>query len=308
MHLFIEKLANHPAPILITGETGTGKSVTAKNIFECGHVYHEKFLTLNLATVSENLIESELFGHKKGSFTGASNDKKGYLETVGTGVLFLDEIGELSLSSQKKLLAVLEERMFVPVGETTPRVFKGKIIAATNRDLKQLVEKGEFREDLLYRLMVFTIHKQPLRKVKDFPGEVRKVLRNMGEKRGMPDNLLDVLQKHHWAGNYRELKNCLEYMQVASGEGEFKMEHLPKWFSHKQEKENSSQAGQYTLNYYETFERFEKNYLEYALKELNGEINRSAKRLGISKVSLITKIRKYGIDINKIKFQAYQAA
>ena len=153
----LQKLINISSPLLITGETGTGKSVLAKKIFSEAKIHREKFLTVHLASLKEDLIESELFGYKKGAFTGALECKNGYLKDVGNGTLFLDEIAELSLDAQKKLLYVLEEKKFTPLGSTSAIDFRGRIIMATNRNLEQMVKEGLFREDLYYRITVFKL-------------------------------------------------------------------------------------------------------------------------------------------------------
>lgn len=172
------KYLNIKAPLLITGETGTGKSYLARELFNQSSICKEKFLTVHLASLKEDLIESELFGHKKGAFTGALENKAGYLFEVGTGTLFLDEIGELSLEAQKKLLYLMEEKKFTPVGSNSALDFRGRIIMATNQDLKQLVSERRFREDLFYRISTFHLQLKTLR---DDPEVMLKTIQNILE-------------------------------------------------------------------------------------------------------------------------------
>ena len=167
MSFHYKKIINLSAPLLITGETGTGKSKAAKEIYNQSIIFKEKYLTVHLASLKDDLLESELFGHKRGAFTGAVESKNGYLRDVGRGTLFLDEIGELSLDSQKKLLYLLEEKKFTALGSTEAVDFNGRIIMATNKNLKEMVQNGLFREDLYYRISIFELKLPSLRSDKN---------------------------------------------------------------------------------------------------------------------------------------------
>ena len=222
---FYQKIINLSAPLLITGETGTGKSVIAKKIFNQSTIHREKFLTVHLASLKDDLIESELFGYRKGAFTGAIENKKGYLKEVGMGTLFLDEIGELSLDSQKKLLYLLEEKKFTPIGSTVSEDFTGRIIMATNQNLELLVKKQSFREDLYYRISTFKLE---LPSITNNPILLRKAiillfseLKSIHKKCycRLPNELLDYLVSLEWRGNFRELRNALEYAIIMNDNG-----------------------------------------------------------------------------------------
>ncbi|MBY0413429.1 MAG: sigma 54-interacting transcriptional regulator [Bdellovibrionales bacterium] len=307
------KFINLKSPILITGETGTGKSYLAKEIFEASLIFKEKFLTVHLASLKEDLLESELFGHQKGSFTGAIEAKNGYLRDVGKGTLFLDEIGELSLESQKKLLYLLEEKKFSPVGSTFAYPFLGRIIMATNKDLKALVQRGEFRADLYYRITVFELKLQSLRQD---PELVRKSIFEIFNKLKMEHNkpfsvlsesALDYLLKEKWTGNFRELKNTLEYALVMGEERKIKESDFPQ----RKDAEDlftpaslSSILVDFPCDFNQSLEIFEKMYLEMVLEENAGKVNETARKLKMSKTTLIQKAKKYQINTLKMRSDA----
>lgn len=309
-----KKLLNVSSPILITGATGTGKSKMARRIFELSSIHQDKFLTLHLASLKEELFESELFGHKKGAFTGAVENKNGYLTDTGKGTLFLDEIGELSLEAQKKLLYLLEEKKYTPVGSTVAHSFDGRLIMATNKDLKKMVEAGTFREDLYFRLNVFLLELAPLASNRE--KLQREIEKNFGimkhnfqrESLAMSDELFHILLSAPWKGNYRELKNCLEYIVVMSEKPLAEKDCLPPWFVaektlstvHSKEGFISHFPGDFT----EALEIFESWYLLAQLKKHEGKINETARLLGISKTTLISKAKKYGIDTLTLRAEA----
>ena len=291
------------SPVLLEGETGTGKSILAKKIHDISHNSKKKYIHLNPTSLRDDLIESELFGHTKGSFTGALWDKKGFFETIGEGTLFLDEIGDLSLESQKKLLMVLEEKVFYPVGSCKEKKFLGRIITATNRNLKKLVKEGTFRKDLYFRLNVFS-HRLPSlredkRKLKslwnfyfdryrkEFHKEHLKVTRQM----------MIFIDTHDWPGNIRELKNLAEYVVCVSRE-KVHTDCLPPWIIHDQNEE-SQPVEMWT--YEKAKNNFEKKFLLKALSFNKGNVTLTAKKIKIGKATLIGKNKKYGIDPLKIK-------
>lgn len=312
----IEKFLNISSPILITGETGTGKSFIAKEIFERSSINKEKFLTVHLASLKEDLLESELFGHVKGAFTGASENKQGYLKDVGAGTLFLDEVGELSLEAQKKLLYLLEEKKFTPVGSTAARDFKGRIIMATNKSLKDLMEKGLFREDLFYRLSLFRLEQKPLREnIKLLEKLMDVFLNELKEKYCKPqlflnDKIKNNLLSHKWKGNVRELKNCLEYAVAMSDGRQLSYQDLPNFLlienSFQKPSSDSEFLSQFPDDFGKSLELFERLYLKERLLKFSGRINETSKILGMSKTTLIYKAKKYQLNTLRMRADAFE--
>ena len=237
----IDKISANRQPVIITGETGTGKELHAKVIHYLSLCRNEKFLPINCSGIPEPLLESELFGHEKGAFTGATSQEKGLFEVVGTGTLFLDEISDMPMSLQAKLLRVLQTRDFRRVGGTKTLKFEGRVIAATNRDLKnEIVPGGRFRADLFYRLNVFSIRLQSLREMHDDAREVciiqlmpEMVKADLGFKieetdwREWSKDVRQCLLNYDYPGNFRELTNILIRALTLSEGGPIKMEHLP---------------------------------------------------------------------------------
>lgn len=225
LRAFVERLAHSDAPVLVTGASGTGKDVVARALHQTSRRAQAPFLAVNCGALSETLLESTLFGHKRGAFTGANDDRKGLLESAHGGTLFLDEIGEAPLSLQVKLLRFLQEGTFLPVGGLEERTVDVRILSATNRDLPALVAKGAFREDLLYRLDVLSVKIPLLReRAEDIPLLAEHFLRDIAARYGQGTKSLDptsiaLLQNHDWPGNLRELRNELERMYVLAGEG-----------------------------------------------------------------------------------------
>lgn len=312
----LQKFINLKSPILIIGETGTGKSFLAKKIFSESQIYQEKFLTAHLASLKEELLESELFGHKKGAFTGAIEAKNGYLKEVGKGTLFLDEIGELSLDAQKKLLYLLEEKKFTPLGSTLPQDFHGRIIMATNKDLKAMVKKGDFREDLYYRISVFELKLQSLRENVDvLKKSIQDIFNQLKMTHSQPFSYLsmeamDYLLKQEWKGNFRELKNAIEYSLVMSDGRRIEVSDFPvKDEDTKLRANNSSDSieewiGSLPHDFNQSLEVFEKMYLECVLEQNGGKVNETARKLGMSKTTLIQKAKKYQINTLKMRSDA----
>lgn len=312
----ISKFTNISAPLLLRGETGTGKSFLAQKIYNCSYIHKEKFLTAHLASLKEELIESELFGFKKGSFTGASEAVNGYLKDTGAGTLFLDEIGELSLSAQKKLLYILEEKRFTPIGSTQSLEFRGRIIMATNRPLEKMVKDGSFREDLYYRIKVFQIELPALKKDENLFFETMENLwieiRNKYHKphKTLPAELKKKLSKLEWRGNFRELKNALEYALVMSEDSQIAIEDFPsdihnQTFLAKFERvSQESFLEHFPEDFNGSLEIFEKMYLLDKFKKNAGKVNETARKLGMSKTTLIQKARRYQINTLKIRAEA----
>lgn len=308
-----QKLINLSAPILIAGETGTGKSFFAKKIFEESNVYKEKFLTVHLASLKEDTLESELFGHKKGAFTGACEMQAGYFKEVGAGTLFLDEIGELSFDAQKKLLYLLEEKKFTPMGSTLPCDFRGRIIMATNKDLEKMVKEGRFREDLFYRINIFKISLPPLR---EDPAQLKKMIKiiffELQEKykksnSSISEETLHALSSRKWSGNIRELKNAMEYAIVMSEKSELE---FSEDFKDEQRVpvQNKNFMDIFPEDFDGSMEIFEKMYLNEMFQKYAGKVNETARRLGMSKTTLIHKAKKYQINTLKIRAEASNLA
>jgi two-component system NtrC family response regulator len=308
-----KKLINLSAPLLITGGTGTGKSVFAKKIFEQSYIHREKFLTVHLACLKEELIESELFGHKRGSFTGAVDSQNGYLKDVGTGTLFLDEVGELSLEAQKKLLYVLEEKKYTAIGTTAIQEFRGRIIMATNRNLEQMVIAGLFREDLYYRISIFKIDLPSLAQNKKLLSEsIKNVFLELKTKYQkhqctLPRETHEYLVNLEWKGNYRELRNTLEYSLVMNETNILEITDFPvKIAARPIVQEHFISA--FPEDFSASLEIFEGMYLRSMLEKHFGKVNETARRLGMSKTTLIHKAKKYHINTLKIRASASDVA
>ena len=295
----IEKAAMSDAPVIILGESGTGKELVARAIHERGKRKEGPYVQVNCAALNESLLESELFGHVKGSFTGAFRDRKGRFETAHGGDLFLDEIGDIPLSIQIKLLRALETKQFEHVGDDRPISVDVRIITATNKNLIELISQNKFREDLYFRINVLPIQLPPLRQRKeDIPLLVDTFMRRLNKKtqkniRGIRRDAMNALLAYRWPGNVRELKSILHYAFTIAENGPLASDHLPpQLVAHVPlEKEGPS-----SLN---VKERRQKQALVEALQESDGNQTRAAKLLGVNRVTVWNRIRKYGIDIRK---------
>jgi DNA-binding NtrC family response regulator len=234
VHALIQQVAPSDATVLITGETGTGKEMVARTIFQASSRADMPFVPVNCGALSPTLVESQLFGHRKGSFTGADKDHKGFFEVAHGGTLFLDELGELDRNIQVKLLRFLENREITRLGDTSPITVNVRVVCATNRDLRKMIVAGTFREDLLYRLNTFEIGLPPLRQRKDDLPELaahllaraaRRPFRPASEVLG--GDALDVMTRYDWPGNVREVANAMEYAWIVSGGQLIRANHLP---------------------------------------------------------------------------------
>jgi two-component system response regulator PilR (NtrC family) len=292
----IRKVAPTPTTVLITGESGVGKEVVARTIHANSHFSDNVFLPVNCSAIPENLLESQLFGHVKGSFTGAVTSQEGLFQRARGGTIFLDEIGEMPLSLQPKLLRVLEEKTILPVGSTTPVKVNVRILTATNRDLKVEVEGGRFRDDLFYRLNVFEINIPPLRKrLDDLPGLVEHLIHRHNAEmnttyKGVDSATMRVLMSFPWKGNIRELDNVLERAMIL-GDGEWiKPVDLP---GHK------ADDGEFTAedNLGAAIDLYEKSHIERTLNKAAGDKIRAAELMGLSLSTLYRKLEKLGIDV-----------
>jgi two-component system response regulator HydG len=296
------KLAETVAPtdstLLISGESGTGKEVIARYVHALSDRMGGPFISINCGALPESLLESELFGHIKGSFTGAVRDKEGLFVAARAGTFFLDEVGEMTPATQVKLLRVLQEREVVPVGSTEPIPVDVRIIAATNRDLEEEIRRGMFRSDLYYRLNVITIHLPPLRdRIDDVPILAEFFLARFASGRGkttptLSADALLALQAYDWPGNVRELENALERAAVLSREGEIVVSALPTRITSERAQPLVSDR----LPPNPQLEIIERAYIMWVLQAEGGNKTRAAEVLGIDPSTLYRKLVRYGIQ------------
>ncbi|NPU85337.1 MAG: sigma-54-dependent Fis family transcriptional regulator [Syntrophaceae bacterium] len=299
----IVKVAPTESTVMISGESGTGKELVATAIFEHSTRSKKPFITINCVAIPEGLLESELFGHEKGSFTGAIAQKKGKFELADGGTIFLDEIGDMPLATQAKLLRVLQERVFERVGGTKQIEVDVRFIAATNKDLREMVKEGTFREDLFYRVNVFSIWLPALRERKeDIPALVDHFLNAKEKAKKITPEAMNVLLGYSWPGNVRELRNVIERAAVIA-ENDIEMMHLPPEVrgesSRIQLKQEFSVTEGNTLD--DRLSEIEKGMIIEAITRAGGVQVRAAEILGINQRSLWHRIRKYGIDAAAIK-------
>ncbi len=311
----LEKIADTDSTILITGESGTGKELVAKFIHCNSSRSRGPFVPLNCAAIPKDLLESELFGHEKGAFTGAFNTRIGRFELAHKGTLFLDEIGELDPALQVKLLRVLQEREFERVGGIKAIKVDVRILSATNKDLERAVRDGKFREDLYYRLNVIPISIPPLRKrVEDIPLLVDFFARELAKKKGRkplkfsPD-AMECFMKYRWTGNVRELENLIERLTILINEDIITASDLPEKFHPVLDSKatDSFQTGEtinmdipeYGIDISSVVESMERNLILKALKKTGGVKNRAAKLLGLNRTTLIEKMKKMRIELQK---------
>ena len=295
------KLAETVAPtdstVLITGDSGTGKEILARYIHTLSDRENGPFASINCGALPETLLESELFGHVKGSFTGAVKDKEGLLAAARGGTFFLDEVGEMSPSLQVKLLRALQEREIIPVGATEPVAIDVRIIAATNRDLEQEIRKGAFRTDLYYRLNVVSLHLPPLReRLDDLALLAEHFLARHARDQGrdgfrLTDAALEALGRYDWPGNVRELENALERAAILASAGEMDVEHLPQRVL---EPPATPLVGDGPPPN-PTLEVIERAYIMWVLSVEGGNKARAAEVLGIDPSTLYRKLNRYGV-------------
>jgi transcriptional regulator with GAF, ATPase, and Fis domain len=303
LHRLVERVAAGIISVLLLGETGVGKEVFAEAIHSRSPRSGKPFLKLNCAALTESLLESELFGHERGAFTGAVSQKPGLLETADGGTVFLDEVGELPASLQAKLLRVLEEKRVLRVGGTKSRVVDVRFIAATNRDLESEVDRGRFRRDLYFRLNGISLVIPPLR---DRRGEIeplaRAFLRQACSGRTAPvlgPEVLARLQSYAWPGNIRELRNVMERAAVLAGEGPILAEHLPveKMGHTLHPSARYTQIGLDggTSALSDQVAAFERRRIIEALERCAGNQTKAARLLGMSRRTLVSRLRDYDI-------------
>lgn len=305
----VKRIAQVDSTVLISGETGVGKEVFAELIFKNSPRKTKKFVTVNCGSLPESLLESMLFGHKKGSFTSAIRDQIGYFEEANGGTLFLDEISETTLSFQTKLLRVLEKKMIRRIGDSTDIPIDVRIIAATNRELLQSVKDGLFREDLYYRLNVVELIIPPLRErpediellsrhfIQHFAEQYKKAVENISPV------AVSILCKHSWNGNVRELKNAIEHAVIMTNQNIITQEDLPAYLKPIQGDEDIHQLLPDIFNspYSEAKDLFDKLYLDSLMKGVKGEVTQASAKSGIARQNLYDKFKKYSIDPEKYR-------
>jgi len=297
----LERAAEYKATVLLTGESGTGKEVLARAIHAQSGRRNQAFVAVNCAAIPEALLESELFGHARGAFTGADRARRGLFVEADGGTLFLDEIGELPPPLQAKLLRVLQEEEVMPIGESKPRRIDVRVIAATSRDLERDVASGRFREDLFYRLDVFRVRVPPLRERRDdVPLLVDHFIARFRETLGKPvrtiaDEALDRLVAHAWPGNVRELENVLERAMILADTDRITLADLPEAIAAPRRKAEAAPAPSGDFSMRRARRRFEAELIRRALDATGGNRTRAARLLEISHRALLYKIKEYGL-------------
>ena len=302
----IEKVAPTEAWVLITGDNGTGKEIVARSLHKKSNRFKKPMITVNCAAIPEELIESELFGHVKGAFTGADKSHVGKFELAHNGTLFLDEIGDMSLKTQAKILRILQEQSFERVGGSKTIKVNVRVVVATNKDLVKEMREGRFREDLYYRLNVFPLHVPCLNeRAEDIPFLLEEFIHSYCRENGlkpleMNDQVVEALKKYSWPGNVRELKNFAERMLIMYAGQKIDLEHLPTELL-----DNDSDVGfeQNSLNRFEdpidfktARAEFEKEFLIKKLNQFDGNVSRLAEAIGLERSYLYRKLKSYGIQ------------
>jgi transcriptional regulator with GAF, ATPase, and Fis domain len=321
---WLERIRATSATVVVTGENGTGKELVARAIHEQSPRAAKRFVATNCGAFNDNLLESEFFGHKRGSFTGAVGDKPGLFDVADGGTFFMDEVGDMSPALQVKLLRVLQEGVFFPVGATEPRRVDVRILAATNRDLSAMVERGTFRQDLFYRLNVVALRVPPLReRVDDIPLLAQHFLAKLGSRDGYTKLLsattLERLVAHRWPGNVRELENEIERLWVLSGDAAvISDEHLSPAIARTARRPGNEPRASVApepsfvssggasaddalpaMKLPAAIEALERRMIVDGLQRARGNKTRAAEALGISRRNLIRKVRSLGIEVSK---------
>ena len=300
----IEKVADSDSTVIISGETGTGKGLVAKAIHENSHRDKKPLIQINCGAIPENLLESELFGHIRGAFTGATSDKPGKFERANGGTVFLDEIGDMSPDLQVKVLKVLEEGEFERVGGTKTIKVDVRIIAATHRNLEEEVQKGTFREDLYFRLHVIPLSLPPLReRASDIPVLVDHFLKQFNQIKnkkleGMTEEAMELVMRYSWPGNVRELKNMVERLVVLFGEGEIGAHDLPRKLrgTNGQMKSIGVEISKDGICLNTAVSEFEKALIVQSLEKTKWVKNKAAKLLHLNRTTLVEKIKRHHLD------------
>ncbi|MEO0576732.1 MAG: sigma-54 dependent transcriptional regulator [Pseudomonadota bacterium] len=296
----IEQVAAFDTNVLVSGESGTGKELVARTIHDLSDRRDAPFVPVNCGAIPEDLLESELFGHEKGAFTGAVNTRKGRFELAEGGTIFLDEIGDMAMPMQVKLLRVLQERSFERVGSSTTLSANVRIIAATHRDLPRSVAAGEFREDLFYRLNVYPIAMPPLRKrLEDIPGLLRELVNGYDMTSGKTLRLqpcaLAALAQYRWPGNVRELGNLVERLAILHPTGVVRLSDLPAKYcgeiTHDQTGDSVEQLPEHGIVLKDHLRQLERSLIDTALERSGGVVAKAARLLQIRRTTLVEKLR-----------------
>ena len=302
----IDQVAATESTVMILGESGTGKEVLARRIHDKSNRVDGPFIAVNCGALDEELVRSELFGHSKGAFTGATSDRAGKFEIAHGGTLFLDEVGELSLANQVRLLRVLEERVIERVGSSDPIECNVRLVAATNRPLEEMVKEGTFRKDLFFRLHVFAVNVPPLRSRKrDIPIIARHFVTTLAEKMGraiekIDDEAIVALQKYDWPGNVRQLRNVIEHAVILEGGPVLTASSFPPLVGMGQKPKVTSgfEPGR---SYAEMMTTFEEQLLTEGLSHYRGDTNAMAKELGVNLRTLQRRIKALGVKSKDYK-------
>ncbi len=304
LYSMVRRVAATNATVLILGESGVGKELVARAIHDASNRNNSPFVTLNCAALPENIIESELFGHEKGAFTGAVSERKGRFELADRGTIFLDEIGELGLNMQAKLLRVLQEREFERVGGVKTLHTDVRVLAATNRDLEEEVKAGKFREDLYYRLNIIPLTVPPLRERK---ADILPLVNHFIEKTNRRNGLdikristpaIDMLMAYHWPGNVRELENCIERAAILSEDGVIHGQHLPPTL---QVASPVHREGVIEGSLQQRLDAVEYELLVDGLKATKGNLSKAAEMLGLTNRQIGIRMRKYGLSFREFR-------
>ena len=298
----IKIVAPTNAWVLIVGENGTGKELVAHTIHSMSKRGNKPMVEVNCAAIPEELIESELFGHEKGAFTGATVMKKGKFDLAHEGSLFLDEIGDMSLKAQSKTLRILQEQKFSRVGGSRTIHVDVRVIAATNKDLEKEIEKGRFRDDLYYRLNVVPIRVPPLReRIEDIPALVKDFMTSIYmeanlEAKEFSNEAIEVLKKYHWPGNVRELKNLVERLIIMSPNDVIRAIDIPQPFNQEPGAAEKQELFITEDSFRDARAQFEKAFIAKKLREFKGNISQTAEAIGLERSNLHKKIKMYGLE------------
>jgi len=293
--------------ILIMGENGTGKELVARSIHRLSNRSRKPFIEVNCAAIPEELIESELFGHEKGAFTGATEKKRGKFDLANRGTIFLDEVADMSLKAQAKILRILQEKKFERVGGTKIIDTDVRVLAATNKTLEYEMEKGKFRQDLYYRLNVIPLEIPPLRdRIEDVPLLASQFIREFSQKesrteKDIADDALNTLMEHTWPGNVRELKNIIERLVITSPLDIITADDIPPLSKGNHKSRDSSGFSEDIHSFKEAKEVFERGYIAQKLKENDWNVKKTAKSIGLERSNLHKKIKIYGLEEMKEK-------
>ena len=296
----IRKVAPTESTVLISGESGTGKEIVARTLHGISPRADKPFVAINCGAIPTELLESELFGHVKGSFTGAIKDKIGLMELASGGTFFLDEVGNTPLSTQVKILRAVQEKEILPVGGTTSKKIDIRLIAATNENLEEAIVRGKFRKDLYYRLNVINIHIPPLRERRDdielLFVHFLKLKDRCGQivSHNLPKNIIEILKNYLWPGNIRELENVVERLIALSTSGKIAIEHLPDYITKEPEVKTVISEIE---SHIPTMDDIEKAYIHWVLTQHGGQKQKAAEVLGIGRSTLDRKIEKYGLNM-----------